>query len=71
MIFPKIEFDADVIRERLEVVSYLHKGVKVTFENEATGDKQVFTHEEGPGRLPAQDRRRAQQPRPSTTRRLR
>ena len=39
VIFPKIEFDADVIRERLEVVSYLHKGVKVTFENEATGDK--------------------------------
>ena len=47
VIFPKIEFDADVIRERLEVVSYLHKGVKVTFENEVTGDKHVFTHEEG------------------------
>ena len=47
VIFPKIEFDADVIRERLEVVSYLHKGVKVSFENEATGDKHVFTHEEG------------------------
>ena len=47
VIFPKIEFDAEVIRERLEVVSYLHKGVKVTFENQATGDKQVFTHEEG------------------------
>lgn len=47
VIFPKIEFDADVIRERLEVVSYLHKGVKVIFENEATGDKHVFTHEEG------------------------
>ncbi|MBK5298143.1 MAG: DNA topoisomerase IV subunit B, partial [Vicinamibacteria bacterium] len=47
VIFPKIEFDADVIRERLEVVSYLHKGVKVTFENEATGDRHVFTHDEG------------------------
>ena len=47
VIFPKIEFDADVIRERLEVVSYLHKGVKVSFENESTGDKHVFTHEEG------------------------
>ncbi len=47
VIFPKIEFDADVIRERLEVVSYLHKGVKVSFENEVTGDKHVFTHEEG------------------------
>ncbi len=47
VIFPKIEFDADVIRDRLEVVSYLHKGVKVTFENETTGDKHVFTHDEG------------------------
>jgi DNA gyrase subunit B len=47
VIFPKIEFDADVIRERLEIVSYLHKGVKVSFENEATGDKHAFTHEEG------------------------
>jgi DNA gyrase subunit B/topoisomerase-4 subunit B len=47
VIFPKIEFDADVIRERLEVVSYLHKGVKVTFENESTGDRHAFTHEEG------------------------
>jgi DNA gyrase subunit B len=47
VIFPKIEFDADVIRERLEVVSYLHKGVKVTFENELSGDRHVFTHDEG------------------------
>jgi DNA gyrase subunit B len=47
VIFPKIEFDADVIRERLEVVSYLHKGVKVAFENEVTGDRHVFTHDEG------------------------
>jgi DNA gyrase subunit B len=47
VIFPKIEFDADVIRERLEVVSYLHKGVKVTFENQVAGDKHVFTHDEG------------------------
>ena len=28
-IFPKVEFDAAVIRERLEVASYLHRGVKV------------------------------------------
>ena len=46
-IFPKVEFDAAVIRERLEIVSYLHKGVKVTFENEATGEKVVFEHDEG------------------------
>ena len=34
-IFPKTEFDAAVIRERLEIASYLHKGLKITFENEA------------------------------------
>src|SRR5213596_269068 len=33
-IFPKVEFDPAVIRERLEVVSYLHKGVRVTFDND-------------------------------------
>ena len=46
-IFPKIEFDADVIKERLEVSSYLHKGVRLTFEDESTGDKTVFQHSEG------------------------
>jgi DNA gyrase subunit B/topoisomerase-4 subunit B len=54
-IFPKVEFDAATIRERLEVVSYIHKGVKVTFEEEssagsrqpAAGGKVVFQHEEG------------------------
>src|SRR5438034_3491696 len=46
-IFPKIEFDAAVIRERLEVVSYLHKGVRVVFENEAAKTKEVFQHDEG------------------------
>jgi DNA gyrase subunit B len=48
-IFPKVEFDAAVIRERLEVISYIHKGVKVTFESEADGTKAVFHHEEGLG----------------------
>src|SRR5918999_2326402 len=46
-VFPKIEFDAQTIRERLEVVSYIHKGVRVTFENEANGTKEVFQHDEG------------------------
>jgi DNA gyrase subunit B len=46
-IFPKIEFDPAVIRERLEVVSYIHKGVKVTFENAAAREKVVFQHDEG------------------------
>jgi DNA gyrase subunit B len=46
-IFPKVEFDAALIRERLEVVSYIHKGVRVTFENEGEGTKEVFQHQEG------------------------
>jgi DNA gyrase subunit B len=46
-IFPKTEFDPVVIRERLEVASYLHKGVKFAFENEAAKSKEVFQHDEG------------------------
>jgi DNA topoisomerase IV B subunit len=46
-IFPKIEFDPALIRERLEIVSYIHKGVRVTFENEAEKTKEVFQHQEG------------------------
>ncbi|HEY2908414.1 MAG TPA: DNA topoisomerase IV subunit B [Vicinamibacterales bacterium] len=46
-IFPKIEFDAGVIKERLEVASYLHKGLKVTFEDESTKQKSTFEHTEG------------------------
>jgi DNA gyrase subunit B len=52
-IFPKTTFDASVIRERLEVASYLHKGVKVIFENEAAEagqpKREVFEHSEGLG----------------------
>jgi DNA gyrase subunit B/topoisomerase-4 subunit B len=46
-IFPKVEFDAALIRERLEIVSYIHKGVKVTFENEVAGTRDVFEHQDG------------------------
>jgi DNA gyrase subunit B/topoisomerase-4 subunit B len=46
-IFPRTEFNADTIRERLEVVSYLHRGVKVSFEDEASGRKQTFLHPDG------------------------
>src|SRR5437870_10653177 len=46
-IFPKVEFDPTVIKERLEVASYLHKGVRIAFEDEGTGEKTVFQHSEG------------------------
>src|SRR4051794_13179562 len=40
-IFPKIEFDSDVIKQRLEVSSYLHKGVRITFDDETKREKVV------------------------------
>jgi DNA gyrase subunit B len=46
-IFPKTEFDAEIIKQRLEVSSYLHKGVRIAFEDEAKGEKHVFQHTEG------------------------
>ena len=47
VIFPRIQFDPETIRHRLEVVSYLHRGVKVTFDDQASGDKHVYQHDEG------------------------
>jgi DNA gyrase subunit B len=46
-IFPKVEFDPDTIKQRLEVSSYLHKGVRITFEDETKNEKHVFQHSEG------------------------
>ena len=46
-IFPKIEFDPAIIKDRLEVASYLHKGLKVGFEDETSKEKVVFEHSEG------------------------
>jgi DNA gyrase subunit B/topoisomerase-4 subunit B len=46
-IFPKVEFDAELIRQRLEVSSYLHKGVKIVFEDEASSERVVYQHSEG------------------------
>ena len=58
-IFPKVEFDAQTIRERLEVASYLHRGVKVTFEDETGRSQGRLSARRRPGRLPEEDRRRA------------
>ena len=46
-IFPKTNFNADTIRQRLEIVSYLHKSVKVTFKNEVENKTEVFENENG------------------------
>ncbi len=46
-IFPKTDFDPDTIRQRLEVTSFLHRGVKVVFEDQTTSKKDTFLHENG------------------------
>ncbi len=46
-IFPKIEFDTATIRLRLETASFLHRGLKVSYIDEAAGTKETFVHEQG------------------------
>jgi DNA gyrase subunit B/topoisomerase-4 subunit B len=46
-IFPRTEFDPAIIRERLEIASFLHRGVKVRFIDEAHGTDEIFKHDQG------------------------
>jgi DNA gyrase subunit B len=46
-IFPKVELDAAVIRDRLEIASYLHKGLKISFDDESDHSKVSFEHQDG------------------------
>jgi DNA gyrase subunit B len=46
-IFPRIEFDAALLRERLEIASYLHRGIKLTFVDEQANTRDTFLHEDG------------------------
>mgnify|MGYP002624119846 CR=1 FL=1 len=46
-IFPKIEFNPETIQKRLEVVSFLHKNVKVTFDDQVNKKQHTFEHREG------------------------
>jgi DNA gyrase subunit B/topoisomerase-4 subunit B len=46
-IFPKIQFHSDLLAERLEIISYLHRGLKVTFEDETQKTKVVHQHKDG------------------------
>ena len=46
-VFPRNEFEPDLIAERLEIASYLHKGVHVTFNDETQGQRRAFHHEDG------------------------
>src|SRR5579883_877179 len=49
-IFRTTHFDADVIRQRLEDMSYIHSGLKITFKNEVAGETVELANPDG---LPA------------------
>jgi DNA gyrase/topoisomerase IV subunit B len=46
-IFRTTKFDAELIRDRLEDMSYIHSGLKITFQNEATGETFDLVHAGG------------------------
>jgi DNA gyrase subunit B/topoisomerase-4 subunit B len=46
-IFPKTQFNPDVIRERMESRSYLHRGLVLVFENQLDDTTETFQHEQG------------------------
>ena len=46
-IFPKTDFNTETIRTRLETASFLHRGLKVIYVDEANKTKETFLHEEG------------------------
>jgi DNA gyrase subunit B len=46
-IFGKQIFDADTIRFRLDTKAFLHKGLRITFRDEAAGTTEVFEHAGG------------------------
>ena len=46
-IFPKTTLDRDLILNRLEVVSYLHAGIRVVFDDEVRKEKRTFRHGNG------------------------
>jgi len=46
-IFPRIRFDPRLLRERCETASFLHRGLKIVFEDEVNKTKETFLHERG------------------------
>jgi DNA gyrase subunit B len=46
-IFGKQDFSSEVIKFRLESKTFLHKGLKITFRDEAAGTTEVLQHEGG------------------------
>jgi DNA gyrase subunit B len=48
-IFPKIEFNAETIAARLEVATFLHRGLKIEFFDEGADKRTTFVHQNGIG----------------------
>ncbi len=48
-IFRTTQFDAELIRSRLDDMAYIHSGLRITFKNEVTGETHDLTH---PGGVP-------------------
>jgi DNA gyrase subunit B/topoisomerase-4 subunit B len=46
-IFGKQDFSTDTIRFRLEAKTFLHRGLKITFRDEAAGTSEVLQHDGG------------------------
>ena len=46
-IFPKTTFDPGLIRQRLEIASYVHGGVRFVFADEARDTREEFRHQNG------------------------
>jgi DNA gyrase subunit B/topoisomerase-4 subunit B len=46
-IFDKTAFKPEVIRQRMESRSYLHRGLELVFENELDGSSETFQHQQG------------------------
>lgn len=49
-IFKTVKFDGDVLKARLEDVSFIHSGLHITFKNEVSGETLELSN---PGGLPA------------------
>ena len=48
-IFRSLRFDPEVIREHLDAIGYIHRGLKLIFVNEVTGEQFDLSH---PGGIP-------------------
>ena len=46
-IFGKVEYNAEILTQRLRELAYLNKQVTITFTNEFTGESQEFHYETG------------------------